>query len=207
MDPSPSPRGAPVERLVFFSDAAVAIALTLLILPLMDAVGEAAREGLDAFGYLEHNVSAVISFVLSFVIIARFWRAHFRLFNCVEHETPGLFRLNMGWLLAIVFLPVATALTGAMPPERPQLAVYIGTMLLASLSLTLMTMLTRRHPETWAPGAEVSLDTVHAAWAMVVLMVLALVVALLWPSIGYLALLLLLLAHPAKLLFDRFDSR
>lgn len=192
---------------MFFSDAAVAIALTLLILPLMDGVGEAAREGLDAFGYLGHNFSAVISFVLSFVIIARFWRSHHRLFSVVEREAPGLFWLNMTWLLAIVFLPVATAITGAMPSERPQLTVYIGTMLLASLSLTAMEMVAWRHPETWAEGRQVSRDSIHGSWAMVILMVVALAVALLWPTVGYWALLLLLLAHPVKLLLDRFDAR
>lgn len=204
---SSSPLAAPVERLVFFSDAAVAIALTLLILPLMDGVGEAADEGLDAFGYLGQNLSAVVSFVLSFVIIARFWRSHHRLFRTIEREAPGLFWLNMTWLLAIVFLPVATAITGAMPTGRPQLTVYIGTMAVAALSLTGMEMVAWRHPETWAEGAQLGRDTIHASWAMVILMIVALAVALLWPAIGYWALLLLLVARPVKLLLDRFDAR
>jgi uncharacterized membrane protein len=206
--PSPSPPRPPsVERLVFFSDAAVAIALTLLILPLMDGVGDAAREGLDAFGYLGRNLSALVSFVLSFVIIARFWRSHHRLFSALEWEPPGLFWLNMVWLLSIVFLPVATAITGAMPVDRPQLVVYIGTMLVAVLSLTVMEMVAWRHRDTWAEGARVSRDAIHASWSMVILMVVALAVALAWPVIGYWALLLLLLSHPVKVLLDRADNR
>ncbi|MBN9105221.1 MAG: DUF1211 domain-containing protein [Propionibacteriaceae bacterium] len=207
MTESASPPGASVERLVFFSDAAVAIALTLLILPLMEGVGEAVHEGLDAFGYLGQNISAVVSFVLSFVIIARFWRSHRRLFDRLEFEAPGIFWLNMAWLLSIVFLPVATAITGAMPVDRPQLTVYIGTMLIASLSLTGMEMVAWRHPETWVEGAQVSREAIHVSWAMVILMVLALGVALAWPVVGYWALLLLLLARPVRLLLDRFDAR
>jgi hypothetical protein len=37
----------------------VAIALTLLILPLMDAVGEAARAGLSTADYLSENLSKI----------------------------------------------------------------------------------------------------------------------------------------------------
>ena len=207
MSASPQPAAASVERLVFFSDAAVAIALTLLILPLMDGVGDAAREGLDAFGYLSQNLSALFSFVLSFVIIARFWRGHHHLFTGIEREAPGLFWLNMLWLLSIVFLPVATAITGAMPSARPQLVVYIGTMLVAASSLTMMQLVIRRHPETSPEGTQVSRDAVHGSWAMVILMAAALVVALLWPAAGYWTLLLLLLSQPVKLLLDRLDPR
>ena len=84
---------APVERLVFFSDAAVAIALTLLILPLMDGVYAAARANQSAWTYLSENANALFSFTLSFVIIARFWRSHHRLFAkpraCSRSTWPG----------------------------------------------------------------------------------------------------------------------
>lgn len=206
MNPSTAAQTVRVERLVFFSDAAVAIALTLLILPLLDGVAEAARHGLDAFGYLRESYSAVVSFALSFVIIARFWRSHHRLFSGIERELPGLFWLNMLWLLSIVFLPVATAMTGAMPMERPQLAVYIGTMLVTVLSLTAIEILAQRHPDSWAEGAQVSRDSVRASWAMVILMVVALGVALAWPAVGYWALLLLLASRPVQLLLARLGA-
>lgn len=204
MTTSPAPaQAAPVERLVFFTDAAVAIALTLLILPLLDGVAEAARKGMDAFGYLGDNLAGVSSFALSFVIIARFWRSHHRLFSSIDREPPGIFWLGMLWLASIVFLPVATAMTGAMPAARPQLVIYIGTMMVAVVAQTAMAELAYRNPQAWAEGAELTRGTVRASWAMVILMAAALVLALLWPSIGYWALLLLLLARPMKLLIDR----
>lgn len=207
MATSPAPKGPTVERLVFFSDAAVAIALTLLVLPLADGVGDAAREGLDAFGYLAHNLSAVFGFVLSFVIIARFWRSHHHLFGQLTREPPGIFWLNMAWLLAIVFLPAATAITAAMPTDRPQLVVYIGTMLVAALTQTVMAMLAYRHPEAWAEGTVITRGGIHSAWSLVILMALALGVSMAWPVVGYWSLFLMFFSHPVKLLLDRADAR
>ncbi|MEN0072053.1 MAG: TMEM175 family protein, partial [Propionicimonas sp.] len=132
-----------VERLVFFTDAAVAIAMTLLVLPLMEGVSEAGAAGDNAVGYLSANADALFGFVLSFVIVARFWRAHHRLFEHVEYDVAGVFWLNMGWLLAIVFLPVATAMTAVFAEGAAQYLVYIATILACSLGLTAMVLVYR----------------------------------------------------------------
>lgn len=194
---------APVERLVFFSDAAVAIALTLLILPLMDGVSQAAEANLGALGYLSHNANALLSFVLSFVIIARFWRAHHGLFSHVEREVPGLFWLNMAWLGAIVLLPVATAMTGSLQADRIEYSIYMGTMLAASVLLTAMTWLLARHPEAWTEGHRIGTDQVRTGVSIAIMLVISLFIALLVPGAGYWSLLMLFGARYLHLLLDR----
>lgn len=194
---------APVERLVFFSDAAVAIALTLLILPLMDAVYQAGRANQNALTYLNENSSALISFALSFVIIARFWRAHHQLFTVVARETPGLFSLNMAWLASIVLLPVATAMTGSLASDRVEYAIYIGTMLAASVFMTAMTWLLRHHPETWTEGRCVPVRGLRYSLSMVVLLIIALVISLTVQGAGYWALLALFGVRPLNWGLDR----
>ncbi|MGI3786608.1 MAG: TMEM175 family protein, partial [Janthinobacterium lividum] len=89
----------PAERLVFFTDAVVAIALTLLILPLVDLVPQASRSGLRLGDLLRDNLPELGSFLLSFVVISRFWWAHHQLFGHVSALSPALVRWNLLWLL------------------------------------------------------------------------------------------------------------
>jgi uncharacterized membrane protein len=56
---------------VFFTDAVTAIAITLLILPLVDSVERAAGEGHSAAQFIGDNLSQLAAFGLSFVVIAR----------------------------------------------------------------------------------------------------------------------------------------
>ena len=76
--------------------------------------------------------------MLSFLIIARFWVSHERLFDYVERWTGWLMILNVLWMLTIVFLPVVTAMVGSMDTDRLQIALYIGTMLVNTLVMTAM---------------------------------------------------------------------
>ncbi len=55
--------------------------------------------------------------------------------------------LNVAWMLTVVALPVATAMVGSVPTDRPQIAVYVGTMLLNSVVMTAICLVVP------APGA------------------------------------------------------
>ena len=120
------------ERLKFFTDAVVAIAMTLLILPLMESVAEAGRDGVTTADYLHEHGGQLFSFALSFVIIASFWAGHHSLFEHVERYSAALVWLNIAWMFTIVWLPVPTAMVGSMAEDGPQKAIYIGTLLVSS---------------------------------------------------------------------------
>lgn len=92
-----------INRLVTFVDAVVAIAATLLVLPLADlAVG---NHGASTGDLLRHNGDQLLAFVLSFLVIVRFWFAHHRVYDRIADYNTGLLWANMIWLLSIVFLP------------------------------------------------------------------------------------------------------
>jgi uncharacterized membrane protein len=99
-------RSAPLERMVFFSDAVFAIALTLLALDLKLPVGiPAERLNAELIGGLPE----LFAFVLSFIIIARVWMAHHADFFRIREFTFRLAWLNLLLLFFIVMLPATTS--------------------------------------------------------------------------------------------------
>ncbi len=98
------------DRFVFFSDAVVAIALTLLAIELPVPEGTSASELAAAF---DHGFSEYLAFCISFVVIFLHWNGHHRLFRYLTDAPPALVRWNGLWLFAIVLTPFVTkVLTG-----------------------------------------------------------------------------------------------
>jgi uncharacterized membrane protein len=195
------------ERLKFFTDAVVAIAMTLLILPLLESVSDAAKEGVDTATFLGDHGDQIFAFVLSFVIIARFWVSHERLFDSVERWTGWLMVLNILWMLTVVVLPVVTAMVGSMDSDRLQTVVYIGTMLVNSLVMTAMSLVVLRHPVIWGEGASPDYSSMAGSLSVAVMLLVALVLALALPNVGYLALLVLFLSNPLQAVLERRHAR
>ncbi len=187
---NPQPR--PVERLVFFTDAVVAIAMTLLILPLLESVSEAARDGLTTSEYLAEHDGQLIAFTLSFVIIATFWRSHDRLFGQAAFQDAGLAWLNIAWMLTIVWLPVVTAMVGAMQTDSLQLALYIGSMLASSLCIFFLQWRLYHHPELLRPQDAEAPRLPRPFPVTSGFFVLALLIAIAVPRAGFWSLLVLL---------------
>jgi uncharacterized membrane protein len=184
------------ERLVFFSDAVVAIALTLLILPLTEAVPEAVAGHLDALEMVRENQWKIYSFLLSFVVIARLWVAHHRLFEQVKAYSYPLMVMNLAWLLTIVILPFPTEMVGGFDDDRFTVGLYIGAVLAGTLCQFVMTLIIRADPAV-SKGDNGTLDRLRFTAAVNSgLLLAALLLSALIPGVGYLALLLLVLISP-----------
>jgi len=195
------------ERLQAFTDAVVAIALTLLILPLMESVGELGDHGGTTAEWLAEERFALLGFVLSFVLIAVFWRHHHRLFSHVHKIDNGLLWLTVMWMFTIVWMPVATALSTQMPADWAQPLVYIGTLFATSLMLVLARVHLRRNPELHSMDPTESRDGIRAGLIVSGLFLAALLIAVAAPTAGNLPLLLMLLSEPLQRLARRLDQR
>jgi uncharacterized membrane protein len=103
------------ERLAFFSDAVVAIALTLLALELPVPDGLSASE---LWASLRGHLGSYLAFCLSFLVISAHWSAHHGLFRWVRRADARLRTLNTVWLFTIVITPFATRIIseGEKPP-------------------------------------------------------------------------------------------
>jgi uncharacterized membrane protein len=96
-----------VDRLIFFSDAVTAIAITLLAIDLPVPQGATA----SAFwSSAHHHGLQYLAFLVSFVTIAAAWKDHHDAFRYIRRGDPRLRNLNMIWLLMIILMPFATKL-------------------------------------------------------------------------------------------------
>lgn len=207
MAAEPGPRaevGYAAERVKAFVDAVVAIALTLLILPLMESAGEVAGAGADASTWLHEHGQQLLNFVLSFVLIAMFWLVHHRLFAGVERVTPVLMWLLAAWMLTIVWLPVATAVAGRMSSDDDVArALYIGSLVLVAVMSFVVRLSLRAHPELHSLDRRELLLGLADDISQVLLFSIALVVTLLIPLVGYFALFAMVLSGPVQKVVGR----
>lgn len=196
--PDPGTRGLSAERSKAFVDAVVAIAMTLLILPLMESVGDSADRDHTTAEWLAGESDQLQSFLISFVLIAMFWMLHHRLFVAVQGITPALMWITIAWMLTIVWMPVVTALTGQVADDPLQKVLYIGTLVFTSGMLLLTRVHLSRHPGLHTASASDLRRGMSIDLSMIVLFLVALAVALVVPAVGYLGLLVMFLTGPVQ---------
>jgi uncharacterized membrane protein len=183
------PQGA--ERLILFTDAVAAIAITLLVLPLVDSVSEVVAAGEPSIEVITGNQREIFNFLLSFFVIASLWSAHHQLFEGVTALRRGVATLNMFWVLTIVVLPFTTEMIGGYGNDRFTVLLYMGNVLASSACLTALSVAIRGR-------------LVAGAGSATGLLTVALLLAVLVPAVGYAALLLLLLAPLVERLWQRW---
>lgn len=195
-----------LDRLVFFTDAISAIAITLLILPLVDLVAEVAPASTPG-SFLAEHTPELLSFALSFAVIARLWYSHHQLFEHIERYDTRLVALDIVWAFTIVLLPLPTAMINRFATEPLVIGFYIGTMAVSALSLTAMSLLVRgdrRLQSTANPLGSASLAGISAS---ATLFVLALLLGTLVPGVNYWALLVLFFSGPLGVVYSRLIDR
>ncbi|MFF7469188.1 TMEM175 family protein [Streptomyces sp. NPDC008092] len=157
-------RAAAAERLTFFGDAVIAIALTLLALELPVPEGSTNSALLrsawaDRAGYL--------AFLISFVVIAAHWRAHHRVFRYVTALNGRLTSLTVYWLLLLVITPFATDVISGHGAFQVRFVFYATVQFAACVLFLLMVREIRRAGlhRTDAPAEAFSLVTRRSATA------------------------------------------
>jgi len=122
-----------LERLVFFSDAVFAIAITLLIIEIH--VPDLPRGSSDA-AYLQalaNLTPSIMGYAVSFAVIGLFWAGHHRYFALAVRQGPGIVAWNLMLLGSIAFMPFSTAFASAHYWERVPTIFYCAMMLATGL--------------------------------------------------------------------------
>ena len=122
-----------LERLVFFSDAVFAIAITLLVieieipdLPKGAPVGDYGHE-------LYSLIPSFAGFFMSFAVIAGFWAAHHSAFSLVSSYSRRMLPWNLLLLGMIALMPWVTGFLSRNLNELVPTAVYFGVFTITAL--------------------------------------------------------------------------
>lgn len=184
-------RSRDFERFITFIDAIVAIAITLLVLPLVEVAGELGDGSVTEL--LRAHQAEIGGFLLSFLVIANAWFSQHHALRSVIGSDSLVDRLLMLWTLTIVILPFPTALVAESGHQAAVKIFYIGLMALTSAVQAVL---------CWAIGRNRSIrdtdakpDAAYGLGSTVGFLV-ALAVMLLLPATSYYPLLVLLLVSP-----------
>lgn len=147
-DTDPKP-GLPVARIETLTDGVFAIAMTVLVL------GLELPRGTGSLGArLWVLWPKLASYVLSFVMLGVLWIGHHYQLNHLRRTNRILIWLNLGFLLAITFLPFSAAVLGAEYRDPWAVALYAGTVMVGGLSLLGHWAYAVRHGELLAPDVD-----------------------------------------------------
>jgi uncharacterized membrane protein len=193
--------GVTVDRLTTFTDGVVAIAVTLLILPL---AGIEPADGEGALEVLRSNATPIGAFLLSFVVIASYWSRHHEMFRSVRRHNARLVHLNTLWLASIVWLPFPTALISRHLQDGFG-TLYVGSLLVVSLLTLALVLYLDRHAELLTvAGVSAFHQYRTVSVAPVLAMAAALTISLFSQHYGIWALLLMV---PAQLIANGMVRR
>ena len=179
------------ERLIYFSDAVIAIAITLLALELPTPTGDV-HGNAAVLDFLRDHSAEYLGFLISFAAVAMHWLVHQRLFRYAKGLDGGLIRWNLLWLLMIVIMPFTTKLlTSDADAFQVQFTVYAVDQALAGLFLLLAVSDLRRGGllRANAPAAVIT-DAMEFMTAVTVMFALSIPVAFVtnWASLCWLLL-------------------
>jgi uncharacterized membrane protein len=98
-----------LERLILFSDAVFAIAITLLVIEIkIPEIHERPVKETVLLQKLAELIPKFVGFIISFLIIGQYWIVHHRMFSFVINYTDRLIWLNIIFLFAIALMPFST---------------------------------------------------------------------------------------------------
>jgi uncharacterized membrane protein len=143
---SPPSTGRAVDRLINFSDAVVAVAITVMVLPLIDIPGP--EPGQTIWVVLLDHAGQITTFLFTFFVVAIMWLTHNRILNQIRAYDAVIFWTNTTWLAAIVLLPWLSAMYGESSGGQGSVGlVYWTALAFISMLGSMLGGHIRRHPE------------------------------------------------------------
>ena len=179
-----------IERLAFFCDAVMAIAITLLALDLK--LGKSDIDGLLTLSDLSSLIPRLIAFFLSFVVIAVVWTTHYQFFRYIVKIDSVIILANLVLLVFVVLLPVSASLISEYFDQRISTLIYSVNFLLLTLCINYIWDYLQKRPDYLDQKADngVFNSITISCNVGVINGVLAVIAACFFPLLAFLMLLL-----------------
>jgi uncharacterized membrane protein len=113
------------DRVLFFSDAVFAIAITLLVVDIR--VPNLPPKLVQAGPELHAAVPRIVGFGISFAVIGLFWMSHHGMFRHITALDRVIIPLNLVFLGTIAFLPYPTALLAGTATKQVVATVFYAS--------------------------------------------------------------------------------
>lgn len=180
---------AKLERLTFFSDAVFAIAMTLLVIEVRLPELHAVTERSLAQGLVD-LLPNYIGFIISFLVIGRFWTGHHRLMAMIDAADPALVRANLLLLMAIAFMPFPTAVLSDYSLMRVAIGFYTAYLMLVGLANVRVITVAMRHLSKSDPDVvEDARQLRRSMWSPLVIAATGFVAGMVSPVAGLVAMI------------------
>lgn len=102
-----------LERLILFSDAVFAIAITLLVIDIKIPEIDHSIVSDQLLGReMKHLIPRFAGFIISFAIIGLYWTVHHKIFAYADHYDNKLLWLNLIFLFSVVLMPFSSGFYG-----------------------------------------------------------------------------------------------
>ncbi|HKP69761.1 MAG TPA: TMEM175 family protein [Pyrinomonadaceae bacterium] len=189
-------RALQLERIVFFSDAVFAIAITLLIIEVKVPHLEPTASERDFAIALVKLIPNFVGYFFSFLVIGAYWVGHHKIYGHIVDWNYGLVWRNVFFLLMIAFMPFTTAFFSEYVTHVVPTVLYASAFALAGVLEIVLWRYAIKSGLTDPTVDRRELD--HLTWRMSVLPViglLAIAIGFIQPMFAGMAFALIPVAH------------
>lgn len=186
------------QRTDALTDGIFAVAMTLLVIELK--IPESAhivhQEGL--IRALFQLIPKMVSWIISFFVLALFWYGHHRGFHYVRRVNGPLVSWNIAFLGLVSLMPFASGISGEYTGTLAAQMIYSATMFMLALFSLLLWRYIFMHPELCDPSMPLGIyqGARFRTGMLMLISVVAVIIALRWPGMGNAAFMLMGVAGP-----------
>jgi uncharacterized membrane protein len=179
------------DRMSTFSDAVIAVVITIMVLELKPPAGA-------TFAALAPLWPTAISYAVSYLFIAIIWMNHHHLLRFVRQASPTLLWLNFAHLFAVSMLPFATAWMADSRLSSIPVAVYAGLFVVVDLVYLVFerAVIRQADPDRFPAAAQRLARRRSLAAVLMFATAMLVAIALPWLGFGLICAALLLYLRP-----------